>query len=68
MDDNQTSSNNLELGKIEIYDENKTQYSYKCPGCKGEFNSPSYGQGGSTSHIPYARCPWCGKRMEGLNQ
>jgi predicted Zn-ribbon and HTH transcriptional regulator len=48
-----------------------SQYNYKCPKCKGEFNCPAYDSYNGTSiagilHNP--RCPWCGFRMEGLNQ
>lgn len=41
------------------------QYNYKCPDCKGEFNSPASDSMSTTSNPNY-RCPWCGKKMEGL--
>ena len=42
----------------------ESQFNYKCPDCKGEFNNPSYGQGYSI--CLNAKCPWCGKEMKGI--
>jgi len=37
-------------------------YNYKCPKCKGEFNTaPANGTKGFC-------CPFCGEEMKGLNQ
>lgn len=42
-------------------------YNYKCPNCKGEFNTPAlYSQGTSSSIVNYV-CPFCGAGMVGLN-
>ena len=42
---------------------NETYFNYKCPDCKGEFNTPS--TPGITSSL-YYKCPFCGRIMEGL--
>lgn len=38
------------------------QYNYRCPKCKGEFNSPS------TNGTKGFCCPFCGGEMKGLSQ
>jgi hypothetical protein len=41
-------------------------YNYKCP-CGGEFNSPAYNNNSTSSNgNPNYRCPFCGRKMEGL--
>lgn len=41
-----------------------TEYAYKCPECKGEFNQPACLN--TTSAMPVYRCPWCGFKMRGI--
>lgn len=41
------------------------QRSYKCPWCKGEFDSPaSRWKARGTEYF----CPFCGKEMKGMNK
>ena len=45
---------------------NEIQYNYKCPVCYGEFLYPTVKQEESTGSLFTYRCPFCGKRMEGM--
>ncbi len=39
-----------------------SNYDYKCPDCKGEFNTPAF-----DPTITLYKCPFCGREMVGLN-
>ena len=41
------------------------KFNYECPNCKGRYNQPAFD---STIGIDKNfRCPFCGRKMEGLN-
>jgi len=58
-----------------MYDEliyNPPEFNYECPECKGRYNIPAFDgtteEGTSLAGTnKYYRCPFCGFKMEGLN-
>jgi len=44
---------------------NNIQFNYECPDCKGKFNTPAYVSNGTSAFV--WKCPFCGRKLEGLN-
>jgi len=40
-------------------------FNYECPDCHGKFMTPAYVNDGSSAFS--WRCPFCGRKLEGLN-